>query len=335
MARPWRIRYAGAKYHVTVRGNARQTVFHSVQDYRKFLEQLEDALNKDSVALYAYALMPNHYHLLIETPHGNVQRFMQKLNTAYSMYHRHRHSAPGHCFQGRYGAKLVEGNEYILRLTRYIHLNPIKVKRLKNADLETKLSKLNKYKWSSYRGYSGTGPVEDIVDYSYLRLMGRKTAKGNRNQYRRYIAQVVSRDDKELTEALTASRYAIGDSKFIDRIEKALNAARENKGVYGDLMWPEGKVVSISEIQAAVAKEFKVSEEDLTGRSYGARQAKKAAIELACRYSNMSQRAVGEHFGYKGNGSTRKQRERFREIAETDARFSKKVKQLEGRLSKS
>jgi len=69
-------------------------------------------------------LMPNHYHLLVETPLGNVPRFMQRLNTAYSMYFRLQHRRPGHCFQGRYGAKLVRGEDYLLRLTRYIHLNP-------------------------------------------------------------------------------------------------------------------------------------------------------------------------------------------------------------------
>ena len=125
MARPWRILYAGAKYHVTVRGNARQEVFHEERDYLRFIEQLSDGLEKDEIILYAFVLMSNHYHLFVETKHGNIQRFMQRLNTAYSMYHRYKHNQPGHCFQGRYGAKLVKGDDYILRLTRYVHLNPV------------------------------------------------------------------------------------------------------------------------------------------------------------------------------------------------------------------
>ena len=84
MARPWRILYAGAKYHVTVRGNARQEVFHEEHDYLRFIEQLADALDKDEIILYAFVLMPNHYHLFVETKHGNIQRFMQRLDTSCS-----------------------------------------------------------------------------------------------------------------------------------------------------------------------------------------------------------------------------------------------------------
>jgi len=76
MSRPWRIRYAGAKYHVTVRGNGKQVIFHNADYYSRFLDQLADALKKDGVILYAYTLMPNHYLLFIETPYGNIQRFM-------------------------------------------------------------------------------------------------------------------------------------------------------------------------------------------------------------------------------------------------------------------
>jgi len=85
MARPWRVRYAGAKYHVTVRGNGRQAIFLGADDRQRFLTQLASALEEDQVILYACVLMVNHYHLFVETPVGNIQRFMQRLNTAYSM----------------------------------------------------------------------------------------------------------------------------------------------------------------------------------------------------------------------------------------------------------
>ncbi len=84
MPRPWRIRYAGAKYHLTQRGNGAQGVFLCDEDYERFIEQLDYCLEKSEVVLYAYCLMPNHYHLFVETPMGNVQRFMQTLNTAYA-----------------------------------------------------------------------------------------------------------------------------------------------------------------------------------------------------------------------------------------------------------
>ena len=163
MSRPWRVNYAGAKYHITSRGNGRDRVFVQAEDYERFMEQLESALKQDEVVLYAYALMPNHYHLLIETPLGNLQRFMQRLNTAYSMYFRYKRKRPGHCFQGRYGARLVEGDDYLVRLTRYIHLNPVKTAKYKNVSMAEKRACINGYKWSSYRGYAGLMEEEEMV----------------------------------------------------------------------------------------------------------------------------------------------------------------------------
>ena len=80
--------------------------------------------------------MPNHIHLEVETPRGNLPRFMQRLTTAYGMYFRYKKRRPGHCFQGRYGAKLVDGDDYLLRLTRYIHLNPVRTQAMKGVPLE-------------------------------------------------------------------------------------------------------------------------------------------------------------------------------------------------------
>ena len=107
MPRPPRKAYAGAKYHITVRGNGRQNIFLCEEDRGRFLEQLWGGLEKDEVILYAYVLMSNHYHLLIETRRANVSAFMQRLNTAYGMYFRYKHGRPGHALQGRFGAKLV------------------------------------------------------------------------------------------------------------------------------------------------------------------------------------------------------------------------------------
>lgn len=98
-------------------------------DYLRFLDQLSAALEANGVMLYSYVLLSNHIHLQLKTPRGNLPRFMQRLTTACSMYFRYKKSRPGHCFQGRYGAKLVEGDDYLFRLTRYIHLNPVKAVR--------------------------------------------------------------------------------------------------------------------------------------------------------------------------------------------------------------
>ena len=127
MARPPRIDFPDALYHVTSRGNGRQRIFWTDRDRQRFLAQLGDGVHTDAIVLYAFVLMDNHFHLLVRTPRANLSRFMQRLNTSYAIYARYKHRRPGHQFEARFKAKLVEDETYLRALTRYIHLNPIKI----------------------------------------------------------------------------------------------------------------------------------------------------------------------------------------------------------------
>ena len=322
------MRYAGAGYHVTVRGNGRQAIFRFPDDGDRFLRQLAVALERDQVLLFAYVLMPNHYHLLIETPLGNVQRFMQRLNTAYSLYFRYKHAKPGHCLQGRYGAKLVAGDEYLVRLTRYIHLNPVKTAAMKAKTPAQKASYLAGYAWSSYPGYVSGKEEANYVDYRWLALMGRGTLTGNRRAYARYVAQTLGVDDEVLGREKAASRFAIGDERFRAQVEQDLNDVRKNKGVYGDILWPVGRQRSVAEIQEAVAAAFAVDRGSLMTHGRRAGVAKKVALELCCQYSGGSQREIGRHFGYTGNGAVGKQRQKLRELLADDRGLAATVERL-------
>ena len=126
MARPLRIEWPGALYHVTDRGNERQLIFRDDQDRRKFLHYFEETIEKFGLIVHALCLMPNHYHIEIETPNGNLSKAMQWLKTTYTVYFNHRHSRSGHLFQGRYKSIVVEKDSYLLELSRYIHLNPVR-----------------------------------------------------------------------------------------------------------------------------------------------------------------------------------------------------------------
>jgi len=215
MPRPIRKKFAGAKYHVTLRGNARQVIFCGERDYSRFRDQMEHAVEMDGVVLYAWACLPNHVHLLVETPLSNIDRFMQRLSTAYSMYYRYKHDRPGHCLQGRYKAKLVAGDLYLVRLTRYIHLNPVKVRRMRAWAAAQKIEYLNRYHWSSYRGYIDEAHSDGFVDYRWLALMERRTDRGRRRAYRRYVESCTVTDDEELLQAMSTSRWALGDESSV------------------------------------------------------------------------------------------------------------------------
>lgn len=147
MARHLRVEFPGAIYHVTVRmigdWQADQArLFQDDADRQRFLDRMAERVKQFHVRLYLFCLMTNHFHLVCETPEANLSRFMQSLTTAYTVYYNLRHRRHGHLLGGRYKAKLVEGDEYLLVLSRYVHLNPVCVEAIKNRPVKEKIDYL-------------------------------------------------------------------------------------------------------------------------------------------------------------------------------------------------
>ena len=159
MARPLRIPFPGAFYHVTSRGNERKAIFKSTRDRQKFLEYLETATERYNAVIHAYCLMDNHYHLLLETPSGNLSQIMQHINGCYTTYFNVKRTRAGHLFQGRYKVILVEMDEYAKELSRYIHLNPVRAKSVETPD---------KYEWSSYNSYIGEEKAPNWLQRDFI-----------------------------------------------------------------------------------------------------------------------------------------------------------------------
>src|SRR6266511_4267743 len=175
MARPLRIEYPGAYYHITSRGNERKAIFRDDEDRVKFLELLGRAVEEFYIRLHGYVLMSNHYHILLETPNGNLNRALRYINGVYTQAFNRRHKRVGHLFQGRYKAILVDKDSYLLELSRYIHLNPWRVKRSMDTI---------KYPWCSLRSYFGAraAPAWLIV----RDVMSQLGSKGKRG-YRQFV----------------------------------------------------------------------------------------------------------------------------------------------------
>ena len=146
MARPLRLEFEGALYHITSRGNARESIFLDNGDRARFLEILGDVVDRFGWICHAYCLMTNHYHLLIETPDADLSRGMHLLNGVYTQWFNHRYDRVGHLFQGRFKAILVEKDTHLLELVRYVVLNPIRAKTVRNV---------RDWPWSSYRATAG------------------------------------------------------------------------------------------------------------------------------------------------------------------------------------
>ncbi len=146
MSRPLRIQYPGAVYHVTCRGNERKEIFREDQDRITFLELLMDSQEIYQVKLYAWVLMENHFHLLLETPLGNLDQFMRRFNISYTGCFNRKYQRVGHLYQGRYKSILVEKENYLSELSRYIHLNPIRVQGMDSKTPAEKMKFLYSYR---------------------------------------------------------------------------------------------------------------------------------------------------------------------------------------------
>ena len=205
MARPLRIQYPGAFYHVTSRGNERKAIFKSNRDRTKFLSYLESASERYDAIIHAYCLMDNHYHLLLETPRSNLSQVLHHINGAYTTYFNVKRNRSGHLFQGRYKAILVEKDAYCHELSRYIHLNPV---RAGVAD------RPSEYIWSSYCYIIGLkeSPVW-LKDDSILGYFD-KDRKIAQRLYRNFVEKVLGKKLADPFKEVFASTL-LGKEEFI------------------------------------------------------------------------------------------------------------------------
>ena len=186
MARPLRLEYPGAVYHVMARGNQGRPIFADDQDRRGFLAALGEAHAKTGWRIHAYVLMGNHYHLLLETPGGNLVAGMKWLQGTYTQRYNARHQISGHLFQGRYKAVVVDGgtDDYFQVVSTYIHLNPARA-----GLIAIGRERLKRYRWSSYPWYlnrAGRGPAW-LCRERVLGSLGMRPGSGSGQGYEAYI----------------------------------------------------------------------------------------------------------------------------------------------------
>ena len=299
MPRPPRTDFPNAVYHVTSRGNGRAVIFHSDEDRQRFLAQLAHHLHQCGVVLYAFVLMDTHFHLLLRTPRANLSRFMQRLLSSYALYSRYKHRRPGHVFQGRFKAKLVEDELYLLAVTRYVHLNPVKIAACRRLSAAERLARLETYPWSSYGGYAAAAKAQEFVSDDVLQEYGRDLAAARRH-YRAYVRACLVEDDGPLLEAMAASRYAIGGAPFIEETENRIERRRRGREQDRDLDLP-GQSVPLDEIDKAVARHYRMEPKGLSAHGRRVGPGKAVAVELAAQLADMSRRAVGAHYGMGGS----------------------------------
>ncbi len=212
MARKPRVHFPGAFYHVIARGNRGQKIFRDVQDYERYLDFLREYKNRFHFLLYAYTLMPNHAHLLLEMGETPLSRLMQILQFRYTRNFNIKYKKWGHLFQGRYKAILCDKDSYFLELSSYIHLNPVR------AGL---VEKPQQHPWSSYRSYVRKDK-DPLVDTDFLLTQFSNKMMIAKRAYARFVRSCISQGHREDFYELKDQRF-LGTEEFIENIHRDLN----------------------------------------------------------------------------------------------------------------
>ena len=292
MPRPTRIEYEGAFHHVMNRGRNHENIFHDKRYFDEFLKGLKEASEQFDAVIHAYCLMTNHYHLLIETPRANLARIMRHINGVYTQRHNRLKKNDGSLFRGRYKSVLVDEDDYLLQLTRYIHLNPIETKEPMVRDLAD-------YEWSSYPAYINKvkSPGWLYREKTYQMLGHKQRYKG----YQNYIAQGVDEDIKRYYCHYNILSV-LGSPEFK---KSAIESSKET-----ELDEPGKALINkpdTDEIIKLVSHYAKTNKQDIRVKPKGKRQpnAIRAFAMFACRcYGDSSQKQLAEAFQLRHTGGS-------------------------------
>jgi len=216
MSRPIRIEFQNALYHVTARGDRREDIFEDDGDRLMFLANLDQVTTQFNWICHAWCLMDNHYHLLIQTPDGNLSKGMRQLNGVYTQATNRRYRRVGHLFQGRFKAILVDSDTYLLELTRYIVLNPVRAGMVK---------KPAEWTWSSYRASVGLEPAPVWLAVDGLLAQFSKRRSLAQQLYAKFVAEGIAADSPWSN---LKGQVFLGDEDFVKRMQAHLKAGKDD-----------------------------------------------------------------------------------------------------------
>ncbi|MDY7030430.1 MAG: transposase [Thermodesulfobacteriota bacterium] len=319
MARPLRIEYEGAFYHVTARGNERRRIYYSKADYEKFKAYLEETQKKYGYLLHGYVLLTNHYHLLIETPMANLSKVMHYINGSYTNYINIKERRSGHLFQGRYKAILIDRDEYLLELSRYLHLNPVRAKIAERPE---------DYPYSSYRAYIEKNK-KDIVYRDLILGMMSKTKNNAINKYKNFVGGAIEVDLENPLKNVYGGMI-LGGTRFI---KEALSIFKEEDLNKEDIAHRRAlrAAYRFEEIIESICMSLDIPQQDLLSRKN--KEQRNIAIYLLKKYTGLTNRQIGQQLGNISYSAVAKVYQRFSEELRKDKALKKKVEGIISNLS--
>lgn len=333
MARLLRVQYPGAIYHVTLRGNNRRALFRDDPARERFLERLADYTDEFQIRLYLFCLMTNHAHLLVETPQANLSAFMQRLETAYTVYFNLRHGETGHVLDNRFSARVVEGDDYLLKLSRYVHLNPVHVAPLKGLPLTERTKALRKYRWSSFRSYAGFDRPLPFVHYGPLLAMMEGRPRQKKEGYRRYVEGGLADSDEEFRTLMKESRLGIGGADFVNWVkERHTELVSRAHRVEDAALRRTGQRLQPDAVVEEVCKELGEDPRRTRERRRGS-WLRPIAARMLVKYCGLTQREVAERLGVATGVSVCLHLARLREVTKSDRALLRRVTTIDAQLA--
>ncbi|NQU20343.1 MAG: transposase [Candidatus Nealsonbacteria bacterium] len=315
MARPIRIEFENAVYHVTARGNARGDIYRDVPDRQRFLETLGEAVERFGVVVHAFCLMSNHYHLLLQTPRANLTDAAGWLQATYSIRFNRRHRRSGHVFQGRFKAHLVEADGYARELIKYIHLNPVRPKDKRRRVPAERRAELSRYRWSSHRVYAGLGNAKPPawLCTEWLSYFGRTRSVAvaeYRGQVARMFGQVVRSPWQDLRGGLV-----LGSTTLWNKVSRLI---AESEGA-DEIRWSRRAGAE------AVAQEI--------DRLAAAQTDRRIAIWLKVRHGGCRMTEVAKEYGYSDGSGVHRVIQRLEARAKNEGHLDRRLKSLARKVS--
>lgn len=312
MARPLRLEFSGALWHVTSRGNEQRPIFADDEDRTRFLEVLDRVTTMFRWRLYAYVLMGNHYHLLLETQEPNLAAGMRQLNGITTQAFNRRHRRTGHLLQGRYKAILVERERHLLELVRYLALNPVRAGLVKSA---------GEWAWSSYRATAGLRPAPGWLETAWTLAQFGGAKAASRERFRRFVAEGKGAVYAPWEEVV--GQVFLGGEGFRQEVRRLLGGRPRSGEIprrQRDLARPE-----LEAIVRAAAKEFGVEAKAIRRKRGG--PVRLAVAYVARREGARPIALIGDFLGVKSWSASHMAAAGER-LCETDRRFREQVRRL-------
>jgi REP element-mobilizing transposase RayT len=310
MARQLRIEYPGAFYHIISRGNQKQAIFLQDQDRRHFLAYLAEANKKFGAVIHTYCLMENHYHLMLETPQGNLSKIMHFINTSYAIYFNKRQARVGHLFQGRFKAILIDADVYAKELSSYIHLNPLRAGIVDDP---------GRFPWSSCREFIGLREIPPWLNTSFISAYFGREINAAQKGYRNYLSSAAGREDAGQIKKMELS-LILGGEEFIDHIKRTfLNGKQEDREL--PLLRKLKKTPSLATIRGEVEKVL----------GCNSKYSRNAAIFISHQNADYPLKQIGDFFGLSESGIVQVCR-RMKDVLSWNEPLQRTVAEIESAL---